>query len=61
MSLTKGDMIIRRPGKFYWKSQSPDPILVVADGKHLWTYDIDLEQVTDENSKKRYKIHPPPC
>jgi outer membrane lipoprotein carrier protein len=44
-----GKMIVERPGKFYWKSQSPDPILVVADGKFLWTYDIDLAQVTKQD------------
>lgn len=45
---TQGEMMVHRPGKFYWKSQSPDPILVVADGKFLWTYDIDLSQVTKQ-------------
>ncbi|MBS0288259.1 MAG: outer membrane lipoprotein chaperone LolA [Proteobacteria bacterium] len=45
---TQGEIMVRRPGKFYWKSQSPDPILVVADGKFLWTYDIDLSQVTKQ-------------
>lgn len=52
VSKTSGEMIVRRPGKFYWKSQSPDPILVVADGKHLWTYDIDLAQVTKQELKQ---------
>lgn len=58
ISQTKGEMVIRRPGKFYWKSQSPDPILVVADGKHLWTYDIDLEQVTKQDLNKALQNSP---
>ncbi|MGD9591060.1 MAG: outer membrane lipoprotein chaperone LolA [Candidatus Berkiella sp.] len=45
---SQGDIMVRRPGKFYWKSESPDPILVVADGNYLWTYDIDLSQVTKQ-------------
>lgn len=49
---SQGEIMVRRPGKFYWKSQSPDPILVVADGKFLWTYDIDLSQVTKQKLKE---------
>ena len=49
VSKSQGEMMVRRPGKFYWKSQTPDPILVVADGQHLWTYDIDLSQVTKQD------------
>ncbi|OJV94968.1 MAG: outer membrane lipoprotein carrier protein LolA [Gammaproteobacteria bacterium 39-13] len=49
VSKSSGEMMVRRPGKFYWKSQAPDPVLVVADGKHLWTYDIDLAQVTKQD------------
>lgn len=48
LSNTKGEMMVKRPGKFYWKSQAPDPVLVVADGKNLWTYDIELSQVTKQ-------------
>src|SRR5437016_3465670 len=33
ISKTQGTVIIQRPDRFYWKSLSPDPILVVADGK----------------------------
>lgn len=51
ISQSKGDIMVKRPGKFYWKSQAPDPVLVVADGKHLWTYDIELEQVTKQDLK----------
>lgn len=49
LSNTKGEMMVKRPGKFYWKSQAPDPILVVADGENLWTYDIELSQVTKQD------------
>jgi len=44
-----GTLVIVRPGKFRWEltpdgSQSPQ--LMVADGKNLWFYDRDLEQVS---------------
>lgn len=55
---TKGEVAIARPGKFYWKSQAPDPILVVADGHHLWNYDIDLSQVTKQTLKDTLKNSP---
>ncbi len=48
---SQGEMMVRRPGKFYWKSQSPDQMLVIADGQFLWTYDIDLSQVTKQELK----------
>jgi outer membrane lipoprotein carrier protein len=44
-----GRLVIVRPGKFRWEL-TPDggasPQLMVADGKNLWFYDRDLEQVS---------------
>jgi outer membrane lipoprotein carrier protein len=48
-----GNFVIRRPGRFRWEI-TPDstsglpqsPQLMVADGKNLWFYDRDLEQVS---------------
>ena len=43
-----GTLIIVRPGRFRWEL-TPDggsPQLMVADGKNLWFYDRDLEQVS---------------
>ena len=44
-----GTLLIVRPGKFRWEL-TPDgsaaPQLMVADGKNLWFYDRDLEQVS---------------
>lgn len=48
-----GKFLIQRPGKFRWEL-TPDasrggaqsPQLMVADGKNLWFYDRDLEQVS---------------
>jgi outer membrane lipoprotein carrier protein len=44
-----GKLTIVRPGKFRWEltpSGSGSPQLMVADGKNLWFYDRDLEQVS---------------
>lgn len=52
VSESTGKVKISRPGKFYWKIEEPEPVLVVADGKVLWHYDIELEQVTKKDLNK---------
>lgn len=52
ISESSGKVKISRPGKFYWKIEQPEPVLVVADGKVLWHYDIELEQVTKKDLNK---------
>lgn len=41
-----GHLSLQRPGQFYWQTENPFPQTVVSDGKTLWLYDPDLEQVT---------------
>lgn len=41
-----GKMAIERPGKFRWQTLQPNKQLIVTDGRRLWIYDEDLEQVT---------------
>jgi outer membrane lipoprotein carrier protein len=41
-----GSMVVARPGRFYWKTLPPFEQLTLTDGKTLWVYDPDLEQVT---------------
>jgi len=41
-----GQIYLNRPGKFRWVYATPDPQEIIADGKNLWIYDKDLEQVT---------------
>ena len=43
---TKGLMYIHRPGKFRWIYKAPDPQQIISDGKNIWMYDQDLDQVT---------------
>lgn len=41
-----GILYLSRPGKFRWVYKTPDPQIIVGDGKNVWVYDEDLEQVT---------------
>ena len=41
-----GSFAVQRPGKFHWDYQTPFRQLIVADGKRVWIYDSELEQVT---------------
>ena len=48
----EGTLVVQRPGRFRWEIRAaggsvmaPDQVMV-ADGRNLWFYDRDLEQVT---------------
>ena len=41
-----GLLYLSRPGRFRWIYKTPDPQEIVGDGKNIWIYDEDLEQVT---------------
>lgn len=40
-----GVLQMERPGKFRWDYKFPYEQQIVADGKKLWVYDIEMEQV----------------
>ncbi|MCB1670691.1 MAG: outer membrane lipoprotein chaperone LolA [Gammaproteobacteria bacterium] len=42
-------MKLKRPDGFYWETLEPFPELIVTDGRFLWNYQPDLEQVVVEN------------
>jgi len=46
MEKAEGLFILQRPGKFRWNYKEPYPQMIVADGKNIWFYDVDLEQVS---------------
>lgn len=48
----KGTLSLSRPGRFRWVYTSPDPQIIVGDGKNIWVYDEDLEQVTIKPMKQ---------
>lgn len=41
-----GTLALKAPRLFRWQYDTPYEQLVVADGTHVWLYDVDLEQVT---------------
>ena len=43
---TSGTLEIARPTRFRWSYSDPYEQWLVADGTNIWSYDLDLEQVT---------------
>lgn len=52
ISNSSGTMALQRPGRFRWQTKLPMQQLLIADGKKLWVYDVDLEQVTVKKQEK---------
>jgi len=52
ISRAEGTMALSRPGRFRWQTEKPLVQWVIADGRHLWVYDVDLEQVTVKKQDK---------
>jgi len=49
---SQGKMFIQRPNQFNWEYKKPYTQLIVADGKNVWIYDQDLEQITMKSVDK---------
>lgn len=47
-----------KPGKFSWQTKSPIHQEIISDGKQLWIYDKDLEQVIITSLKKNVGATP---
>lgn len=43
---SQGTFEILRPGRFRWSYTEPYEQILVADGRNVWSYDVDLAQVT---------------
>lgn len=43
---SSGTMQLYRPGKFRWHYEKPYEQMIIGDGKKVWFYDPDLNQVT---------------
>ena len=43
---SSGTLEIERPGRFRWAYSDPYEQWLVADGLNIWSYDVDLAQVT---------------
>ncbi len=44
----EGSLTVKRPRRFHWLTEQPYEHLVVTNGKDLWLYDIDLEQISQQ-------------
>ncbi|WP_417689081.1 outer membrane lipoprotein chaperone LolA [Pseudidiomarina sp.] len=42
----QGELALARPNKFYWHSDAPDELVLVADGQAVYYFDPFVEQVT---------------
>ena len=49
---SSGTLEIQRPGRFHWAYSEPYEQLLVADGLNIWSYDVDLAQVTVKEQAK---------
>lgn len=52
-----GTFYLQRPGRFRWEYREP-PQLVVADGKRVWLYDPELEQVSRQGQDRALRGTP---
>lgn len=46
LQTSTGNMVIMRPGKFRWTVNTPITQQLITNGKTLWIYEPDLEQLT---------------
>ncbi len=46
VEVSNGHLEIERPGRFRWTYSDPYEQWLVADGLNIWSYDVDLAQVT---------------
>lgn len=53
-----GYMAIKKPGLFRWQIINPEPNLIIVDGKNLWNYDEELQQVTVQAIDDSYESSP---
>lgn len=49
---SSGTVILKRPDQFRWEYTKPFPQTIVSDGKTIWLYDSELEQVTIKKVEK---------
>jgi outer membrane lipoprotein carrier protein len=45
LEVASGEFSLQKPGKFRWEYKQPYTQQIIADGKNLWIYDPELEQV----------------
>jgi outer membrane lipoprotein carrier protein len=46
LETAQGAFLLQRPDRFAWNYRVPDEQRILADGRNLWIYDVELEQAT---------------
>ena len=55
---SQGHVIIMRPGRFLWETDSPTKQIIVTNGKTLYVYDVDLAQAATYPLTEKTNINP---
>lgn len=55
---TGGKMLLKRPGMMRWHTEPPLEQLLISNGKKVWLYDPDLNQVTVQSLDQRLSQTP---
>ena len=53
-----GLLYLSRPGRFRWIYKTPDPQEIIGDGKNVWVWDKDLDQVTVKGANQAISSTP---
>jgi outer membrane lipoprotein carrier protein len=53
-----GNLSLKKPNQLRWNVVSPMPQLVISDGKLVWLYDPDLEQVVIQSFSDDFMANP---
>ncbi len=56
---SSGEVAIQRPNRFRWTTTTPSEQLYVSDGKQLWQYEADLDQVTVQPINNQAALYSP--
>lgn len=54
----EGHIVIERPDHFFWQSGEPYPQKLISNGKTIWHYDEDLDQVVIQEYNKQAENTP---
>lgn len=46
IAVSSGTLSLKRPGLFRWHYTQPSELLVVSDGSHVYSFDVELDNVT---------------
>jgi len=55
---SSGLLYLSRPGKFRWVYKTPDPQEIIGDGRNVWVWDKELDQVTVKPTSRAVSTTP---